>query len=896
MQEALAHDVRWLLERLEEVVGESNAGAERIVREVAYAAAAFPHDRSLDRSVFSPLDALSTEVLRALLKRLTVRFHLRNKAEQVQIVRINRRRRLESSRGRPESVREAINDLADAGRDLGDVEALLSRLDIQPTLTAHPTEARRRAVLNRQREIGEILLDLEQADAALKEQLESRARQTLSVLIATDEIRTRGLDVIDEVRNGLHYLTGAIWDSIPLLYDDIAKATASRFGQAVHARPVVRYRSWIGGDRDGNPKVTADVTRRTLDLLRAGAVERHLENLGELYRSLSISDRRVEVLPALQRSIEADMAEHPLDPQRLRHITREPLRVKIAGMMERLRSLERTGYTATHLVDDLRLIGEALRHAGLAEVADRGPLSHLLAQAQTFGLHTAALDIRQHSRVHEQVLDELFRSAGVHERYAGLDEPARLELLDRELSTSRPLVSRADRAEFSDPTRELLEALDAIAAAHRRDHHAIGSYIVSMTHEQSDLLEVLVLLREAGLWRRREGRVESHIDVAPLFETVDDLARGSEVMGALYTHPHYREHLEARGRFQEIMLGYSDSNKDGGFWMANWRLYRAQASLADVCHEHGVTFRFFHGRGGTVARGGGRAHRAILSSPPGSQNGAIRFTEQGEVISFRYALPELSRRHLEQIVNAVLKVIARDDVHEPATLSKPEARIMNTLADRSMTAYRALIDGADFWNWFITCSPVLHIGGLPMASRPVSRTGGELTFDSLRAIPWVFAWTQMRYTAPGWFGIGRAFHESVLDEAESLATCRTLYGRGGIFTALIDNAQQEMARARLEIARWYSPSASGDGERHRQIAAEFDAAERSVLAITGQQRLLDNSPVIRQLIDDRNPDTDLLNVIQIELLDRYRRDASDEVRDAIQLSVNALAAAMQSTG
>lgn len=890
MHETLESDIAWLFARLDEVVDTTDHGVEQTVRRVAEGAAGWPTGAAIDPAVLEPLAGISTDRLRDLLKRLTIKFHLRNKAEQVQIARINRRRERESARGRPESIREAIADLAEGGRSRDEVARLLGRLDIQPTLTAHPTEARRRAVLSRQHEIGEILGERSRSDAGLD--LESRARQTLAVLMATDEIRSRGLDVIDEVRNGLHFLSGTIWDAVPMLYRDIAEGSAERFGESIGSEPIVRYRSWIGGDRDGNPKVTAPVTRQTLAMLRSTAIEKHLENLGALYRSLSISAKRVAVLPELLESIERDNEAHALDPLRVRHITHEPLRVKIAGMIERLRGIESSGYSAEMLESDLELLGRALRHAGLGEVADRGPLAQLLSQAQTFGLHTAALDIRQHSRVHEAVLDELLRAAGVCDSYAGLGEPERVALLERELATARPLIGK-DTAGLSDKSREMLALLDVLSEAQRRDPNAIGSYIVSMTHDASDLLEVLVLLREGGLWQRHEGVVRSLMDVTPLFETVEDLAGAAGVMSFLYEHGIYREQLAARGGFQEIMLGYSDSNKDGGYWMANWRLYRAQATLAEACHAHGVRFRFFHGRGGTVARGGGRAHRAILASPPKSHTGAIRFTEQGEVISFRYALPEIARRHLEQIVNAMLAAVSKEADPDVEPLSEEACGLMDRLGQRSMAAYRDLIDADGFWAWFVRSSPVLHIGGMPMASRPVSRSGGELLFENLRAIPWVFAWTQMRYTAPGWYGIGTALGEEVGDEGR-LGACQTLYRQGGVFTAMIDNAQQEMARARLTIARWYAGEA-GAGV-HARIAEEFAAAESAVLAITRQAALLDNNPVIRDLITQRNIDTDLINVIQIELLGRWRRGESVDLKDAIQLSVNGLAAAMQSTG
>lgn len=894
MHTALEHDTRWLFDRLDEVLVARDRAVEDTVRQVADEALHWPDDTPLDGGLFEPLAAVPTEALRAMLKRHTIRFHLRNKAEQVHIVRLNRHREDESPEGRPESIRNAIHTLAGQGATGDEVARLVSRLDIEPTLTAHPTESRRRAVLTKQQEIGEILFARELAGPGASRRLESRARQTLGVLFGTDEVRSRGLDVIDEIRNGLHFLAGTIWDAVPMLYDDLTDATQACFDKPISLsrRPIVRYRSWIGGDRDGNPKVTAEVTRQSLNLMRAAASARHTEGLMALFRSLSVSERRIKVLPALAASNERDHAEAPLDPHRARHISREPFRIKIAGMLNRLADLDASGYTADRLIADLELIGAALEHAGLAEVARRGPLATLLVQARTFGLHTAALDIRQHSAVHETVLDELFRAAGVVENYARLNEDQRLTLLERELASGRPLVG-SQLTGLSDKAGEMLTLLDVLATMYARDARCLGSYVVSMTSDASDLLEVLVLLRERGLWRRQDGQVHSGMDVTPLFETVEDLAGGAAVMKRLFRQGPYREHLEARNQFQEIMLGYSDSNKDGGYWQSNWQLYQAQATLATVCREYDINFRFFHGRGGTVARGGGRAHRAILSSPPMSHTGSIRFTEQGEVISFRYAMPEIARRHLEQIVNAMICALAQADADQPALLGAISA-MMDDLGERSMKAYRTLIDADGFWNWFVDSSPVMHIGGMPMASRPVSRSGGSLQFTNLRAIPWVFAWTQMRYTTPGWYGIGSALQEHVLEDHDHLARCRTLYQQDGMFTTLIDNAQQEMARARLAIARWYAGSKGA--AVHQQIEREFALAESAVLAITGQTHLLDNNTVIRDLIHLRNVDTDLINVIQIELLRRWRVQQTDDLKDAIQLSVNALAAAMQSTG
>ncbi len=885
MDSPLQRDIHWLNARFDEIeprssrleVDELRATVERMLG---------------SGSVDPALRDLELDHIRNILKVLTIRFHLRNKAEQVHIARINRRREREATpqAPRPESLQEAVGNLAGRGCPLPKLLEILSGLDIRPTLTAHPTESRRRSILEKQQRIGDLLAFNDRADGtpAERARVESAVRQTLALLVATDEVRARRLEVIDEVRNGIHYLAGTIWDAVPALYRDLADAVSSSYGETVELPVVVRYRSWIGGDRDGNPNVTAARTREALEEMRRAAVERHAATLEQLRRDLSLSDRRVPVSDHLLESIRRDEQELPLDPVLVRHLPHEPFRIKIRHMQTRLGT---RAYTAKRFVDDLTTIHEAVRDAGLEEVATRGLLADAIVRARTFGFHLAALDMRQHSGVHEVTVAEMLRVAGVEPDYAALDEPSRRALLRRELQSPRPLLGPG--AGLSPESRELLDALAVVAAAARDEPEAVGSYIVSMAHEVSDLLEVLVLFREAGLWRRAGGVVHCPLDVTPLFETVDDLARASSVVRELFDEPAYAAQLAGRGNFQEIMLGYSDSNKDGGYWAANWRLYRAQDELARTCTEAGVAFRFFHGRGGTVARGGGRAHRAILASPPSSGNGRIRFTEQGEVISFRYAMPALARRHLEQIFNAMILSTARPG---PATGTDDDlGGLVEALAERSRAAYRALIDDPAFWPWFVERSPVRHIGELPIASRPVSRSGGEFEFDNLRAIPWVFAWTQMRYVVPGWYGLGAAFDELVLHDAPALERCRAAYRAGGHFQAIIDNAQQEMARARLAVARWYAGASRQD--LHDRVAAEFARAEHAVLAVTGQQTLLDNNPVIQQSIHARNPDTDLINALQVELLRRWRDSpAQPSLRTVILLSVNALAAAMQSTG
>jgi phosphoenolpyruvate carboxylase len=544
----------------------------------------------------------------------------------------------------------------------------------------------------------------------------------------------------------------------------------------------------------------------------------------------------------------------------------------------------------------------------------------VLSLVESFGFALAGLDVRQHSGVHEAAVSEILRLAQVVDDYSALPEDERLEVLAAELGNPRPLLPPG--AELSQRSAGVMETLAVVRQAIAVDPAAIQAYVVSMTHSVSDLLEVLLLAKEAGLIpAAADGDPPAApFDLVPLFETIEDLEAAGERMAALFRHPVYRRYLAGRGDFQEIMLGYSDSNKDGGYWMANWALHRAQDRLARVCRQHGIDFRLFHGRGGTVGRGGGRANQAILAMPVAVHNGRIRFTEQGEVISFRYGRSGIARRHLEQIVHAMLLSTAEhtdrargggdDPGKDPLTGAAPDeeaARLMQAIARRSFAAYRELIDDESLWRFYTAATPIEHISRLPIASRPVSRSGSQVAFDDLRAIPWGFAWIQTRYLVPGWYGTGRALDEVLSQEddgagGETLARLRRLYREWPFFTAVVNNAQREMARARLDVAALYAELAEAPeaASIHRRIAADFADARRAILAITGQGELLDNNPVIQKSIRLRNPYTDVLNLLQIELLQRFRAsDAEDEraaLGEAIFLSINGIAAAMQSTG
>nr|HQV33757.1 phosphoenolpyruvate carboxylase [Calditrichia bacterium] len=557
------------------------------------------------------------------------------------------------------------------------------------------------------------------------------------------------------------------------------------------------------------------------------------------------------------------------------------------------KNLALPAYRSEDFLADLKLLRSSL--SGLGE---NRKLQDLIIRAETFGFHTAALDIRQHSNVHESTVAELLALAGVHPDYHALPEADRLVILERELRNPRPL--RPLHVSLSDKTRSTLETLGLIREVLARDANAFGCYIISMTHDTSDLLEVMLLAKEVGLWRIEGEQVTCPFDIVPLLETIDDLKGASDLLETTFSHPLYRRHLETRGGFQEIMLGYSDSNKDGGYWMANWALYKGMRDIADTCRKHNLRFRLFHGRGGSVGRGGGRANLAILSLPPQTHTGTIRFTEQGEIITFRYASGAIAHRHLEQIINAMLVADLVSSKPAASLIAEDAPKVfglMEDIAQAAMSAYQKLIHHPDFWGWYIGITPIEHISHLPIASRPVSRKSADkVDFEGLRAIPWVFAWTQTRYNLPGWYGIGAALSEILAADPDHLNILQSLYREWSWLRTVIDNAQLEIRRIHLVIARYYDELKPGDF--HDIVKADFDKSIAAICRITGQQDILDNAPVLKKSIALRNPYTDVLNLLQVELLRRWKSgpDNREELGRALFLSINGVSAAMQSTG
>lgn len=731
----------------------------------------------------------------------------------------------------------------------------------------------------------------------------------------TNRSRVNQLPVTDEVRTGLFYIDTTIWDVIPEVYAEMEQALAENYPSLKVPPRFLTFGSWIGGDRDGNPNVTADITAETLRLHRGLAVERHRRTATILNRSLSMSEKLTRVPVEFISALDAitDRSDHvkflasryPYEPYRLRaailaadlaDASRGDMVARLKGLSNpplRLRSMD-------DLLSPLNLIDETLRKTNLQAIAD-DVLARMRRQAQVFGLHVARLDIRQYSEYNTAVLDELFTKLGLAEGFGQLDGNGRAETLSRILTLPNPdLTTLTDLSPEAAETLELFRILGRAYTFYGRE--LLGPYIVSMTHGPEDILAPLLLAKWHNLCLNPD-KEEEGLTFAPLFETRQDLQDAPQVMRDLFNHPAYGPHLARVNRQQTIMIGYSDSNKDAGYLAANWELYQAQETLAATCREHNVILTLFHGRGGTIARGGGPANRAILAQPPGSVGGRIRITEQGEVIDERYGHPAIARRHLEQVVHAVLTASSPRYVEEYRI--KPEWRqAMDELAQTSYRAYRSLIyENPDLLTYWQEATPIDEINQMRIGSRPAKRTN-KATFDSLRAIPWGFSWMQSRHVLPGWYGVGQAL-AAFASSPKRLALLQEMYQEWPFFQVVIDNAQVSLAKADMGIARLYASLVKDVHVRETifgEIERAFQETVTQILSVTQQRAILDNDPVLKYSVRQRNPYVDPLNYIQVALLRRLRylpeqnSPKAKQILNAIFLTINGVASGLKNTG
>lgn len=921
----LIEDIRLLGRILGDVIREQEGGpAYELVEQVRQLSVAFRRDadEAADKALKKLLKGLSSDQTVSVIRAFTYFSHLANLAEDRHHIR---RRAVHERAGNTQegSIEVALARLRWAGISTATVVDTLAKSFISPVLTAHPTEVQRQSILTAERRIAQLLA--ERDDILMRAQLynsakdaltpreltrvEAQLRACVAQLWQTRLLRHSKLTVADEIENALSYYEATFLQEIPKIYEQLEQ----ELGEKLPEQSFLRMGQWIGGDRDGNPFVTADSLELALSRQADVALRHYLREVHYLGGELSLSANLVDITPEMQALADAS-------PDHNVHRSDEPYRRALTGIYARLAATLRQltgGEAARHAVApqnayasadaflaDLQIIDDSLsRYHGDALAPQR--LRPLMRAVRVFGFYLSTVDLRQSSDKHEEVVRELLSVAKVELDYSLLEEDAKCALLVRLLEDARPL--RVMGGDYGDHTRSELAIFETAKRLRERlGSEAIRHCIISHTETVSDLLEVLLLQKEVGLLRGTlQDGAQCDLIVVPLFETIEDLRNAAPIMRRYYQLPGIAELVRKSGGEQDIMLGYSDSNKDGGIFTSNWELYRAEIALVelfdDLADHYGIRLRMFHGRGGTVGRGGGPSYQAILAQPPGTVRGQIRLTEQGEVIASKYANPEIGRRNLETLVAATLEATLLQPT-KPATKAFLEAAAF--LSETSMAAYRALVyETPGFTNYFFSSTPIREIAELNIGSRPASRKATQ-AIEDLRAIPWGFSWGQCRLTLPGWYGFGSAIqafiHRPGKDAKAQLALLQKMYRQWPFFRTLLSNMDMVLAKSDLNLASRYSELVTDTRLRRRifgAIEAEWQSTVEALNQITGDKQRLEHNSALARSIRHRFPYIDPLNHLQVELVRRWRAGQTDDrVKNGIHLSINGIAAGVRNTG
>ncbi len=821
----------------------------------------------------------------------------------------NRRHRAHLKAGSPPkngSLLCALDRLKEKEISPETLQKFLDSAIISPVLTAHPTEVQRKSILDCHLIISSLLSNRDRLDMTPAELAENEEalRRFVLILWQTRMLRTAKLKVRDEIRNGLEFYRYTFLNEIPKIYANLEKQLEARYDAKINLPTILKVGSWIGGDRDGNPFVTHDVMQYAVQQHSQLVFEYYLSETHALGNRLSLTDRLIEVSDELRAMSDAS-------PDTAVSRTDEPYRRALILIYSRLSATaQQLGHKISHrpavdpaaqpyassqdfIIDLDILINSLLKH-GAIHLA-RGRIANLRRSAEIFGFHLAPLDMRQNSAIHQQTISELFAQAKITEGYSELDEAARRTILLDTLQAGKPLLKEIEN--YSEVAQSELRIMLAAADIHQRfGRAALPNHIISNTDSVSDMLELALMLQQVALL---EGD-ELHINIIPLFETINDLRGCGPIMEALFSIPYYRQLLVKRGNTQEVMLGYSDSNKDGGYITANWELYKAELVLVKVFAKHGIELRLFHGRGGTVGRGGGPSYEAILAQPPGSVNGQIRITEQGEVISSKYSNPEIGQRNLETLIAATMEATLLH--HHGADSAMPDFhRIMEELSLDAFAAYRKLVyETPGFTEYFFTTTPIREIAELNIGSRPAARRPSN-RIEDLRAIPWVFSWSLNRTLLPGWLGFGSAVKQFVAREGEAgLAQLQTMYQHWPFFRGLMSNMDMVLSKTDMGIASRYAALMPDVELRERifgAIQCEWEDTMAMLYAVTGNTCLLQDNPEFARSLMTRSPYIDPLNHLQVSLLERHRAGDNDEkVKRAIHLTINGIATGLRNSG
>ena len=886
------------LNRLLEALLLEQEGIEVVDEIRAIPSGAQRHDAEADALV----ERLSPATTTALVRACGLYSQLFNIAEDLHHARRRRAHQRAGSAPQRGSLSRALASLHESGVDFASLNAALQDASVSAVLTAHPTEVQRQSVLDGHRAVRKFLQQLSSPDITPEEEaeVEAKLQRVIHTLWQTTEIRPFKMTVADEIENGVAYHSLSFFQAIPALYERLGRQMRELWGQDAAIPSFLRVGSWIGGDRDGNPNVDAGVLRHAITRQAEVAFKHYFYELAGLYRELSLSSRHIRVSPAVA-------ALAAVSPDAAISRREEPYRLALATIEGRLSATAaklglplRGRWTAgdaypdtAALQADLAALRDSLAANGSALLV-YGRLGKLARAVDVFGFYLMPLDLRQHAEKHAGVVGELFAHANL-EHYAALDEAARVRVLLRELATPRLLYSPF-LSYSADSEKELAIFREAALVQQQFGQGAIAQCIISNCASVSDILALALLAKESGLLRLDGGVPSISLNLVPLFETIADLDASAAIMQQLFALPWYQQLLKSRGRVQEVMLGYSDSNKDGGYLTSQWELYQAEQRLVRVFDAAGIKMRLFHGRGGSVGRGGGPSYEAIMAQPAGTVVGRIRITEQGEIITAKFADPDNATRNLEALVAATLE----------ATLSQgsqqdTDESVLAELSGHAYRTYRALVESDGFMQYFMEATPISAIAKLNIGSRPASRKA-LASIKDLRAIPWVFSWSQSRVMLPGWYGFGSAVSAYLAAHGNDagLAQLQALYRQSPFFQVMLSNMEQVLAKADLQIARRYAALVGDAALADRLfggLQAEFDKTLAAFFAITGQDKLLQGNPTLARSLDTRLPYLDALNLLQVKLLQRLRQEPDDEAAlYAIHLTINGISAGLRNSG
>ncbi len=865
-------------------------------------------DQAIYKQIKTEINSLDPSLRQNVIRAFAINLHLFNIAEQN--YRSRRRREYQAQDTniiQPGSLEDGVNTLISNDVTPDMISSLLETLSLELVITAHPTEATRRTILQIHQRIANLLKSWDYAYTRYeKKVIQETIQNEITILWQTEEIREKKPSVMKEVSNGLYYFDKVLFDVLPRLHQDLEDLLFEKYNKRWQVPSFLRFGSWIGGDRDGNPNVKATTTFETLKTHRALVLKKYKQSLKDLKDLLSHSAKKVTIDDEITTSIKQD--QEKLN-ERGWHKEDEVYRVKVSLMLKKLELTAQDsdlGYqSAEELLDDLYMIQTSLTN----HHPNHNPIKLLrkvIRQVELFGFHLASLDIRNHSGEHESAITEILHKVKIASDYKALDEKKKVDTLIEVLEDPRPMISIYD--EFTDETQEVINTFRMIKRAQDTfGQRAIEVYLISMTTSVSDLLEVLVLAKEAGLYRvYPDGKVVSRIHVAPLLETIDDLKNGPGMIEQLFSIPLYRKHLEARKDLQEIMLGYSDSSKDGGTLTANWELYKAQQDIHDIASRYGVKLKYFHGRGGSLGRGGGPLYSSLLSQPPVTLGDGVKITEQGEVLSSRYLLPDIAYRSLEQATSTMMTAIMgiNSSTSEQRHLQSAEAeKAMDDISTYALEKYQSLVfNDPGFLSYFNQATPLHELGDLNIGSRPMKRKGSD-RFEDLRAIPWVFAWTQSRQLLPAWYAAGSGL-QRFIDESNNIELLQHMYKTWPFFQATINNLQMALIKADLATAEEYTKMVNDEEVRKRifdQITDEYNLTKDIVLRITGQAELMDHKTNLKESVRLRNPLVDPLNLFQVDLISLLRSGSDDDKKaedllTEVLLTINGVAAGLRNTG